>query len=125
YAQFLRDSENYKNTEKCVARLVDVETSDWIWDDRTSITNENELEDFKAEVKGKRADLFRRFELDDNMYDEDYFFDTEKWQELMEENRLNSKTELRPIDRQKRNDDDNASVDREIEELFTGEFNEV
>ncbi len=120
YNLFKEDKGNYEVAHRAVANLVNEETPDWIRDRKNNIFSDGDWDNLKKTIKEERESLFWQFKLNDDYYDESYFFDEDDIEEIIATNSIRHMEDEsnRFANSQQKNDSIENNDEKEIDELF-------
>lgn len=127
YSDYITIDENAQILFELLTELADDQTNEIINERISGILSYDELDELKEEITQKRQDIFLGFRLNDDAYDEKYFFDGLDINDIIRRNKAwdsQPKEELKnryPIV----DYEEEISMIKEVEELYSGEYDET
>lgn len=126
YSDFIDNKSNNVMLGDMLSELADSRTNEWIKDGLSGVLSYKDFEDLKEEVLSNRRSIFNPFGLEDDTYDDVYFFHSIDVDEIINRNREWKDSHQETIKNvQKLATKEDEDMVKEIEVLYTGEYDEA
>ena len=124
YDVFIKDEDNLELLSCCLRDFVDNRTADWIRDEQLSVFSDEDWRKMKANITKKRESIFRTFQIEDDWFDEEGFFNSTDVNDLIEINTGQKKASLKNQlnNTQRASTTKDEDLVKEVELLFRGEY---